>query len=159
MYQINKIQHIKKQWLISFILYSLLCYLPSLIFSHNFFIDLSYHFGFIVGSHPQLSWDNLQIVGIKISLFCLVSWLVYFFTYKTGGIKLLSVIWLSGLVMYMIQIYYVTTFFIANNLPLSSYDVSWNWFVSLQEVANIFYIYSSYKLFCVNKYLLYKDNE
>ena len=153
MYQIHQIQHIKKQWLISFIAYSLLCYLPSLIFSHYFDIDLSYHFAFTLGSHLQ-SWDNLQILGIKISLFCLVSWLVYFFSYKTGGIKLLSVIWFSACVMYMIQIYYVTSFFIANNLPLSSYDVSLNWFVSLQEVANIFYIYSSYKLFCVNKYLV-----
>ena len=157
MSQTNQIQNVKKQWLISFFAYSLLCYLPKLIFSHNFFIDLSYHFGFILGLHQE-PW-NLQIIGIKIILFCLFSWLVYFFTYKTGGIKLLSVIWLSGFVMYIFQIYYVTNYFIANNLPLSSYDVSWNWFVSLQEISNVFYIYNSYKLFCVNKYLLYKDKE
>lgn len=151
-YTIEKIQKIKKQWLISFVLYSVFSYLPTSISSDDLMINLTdkIGFGFNVNFY---SWNHQSFLGAKIALFCLVSWLVYFFAYKTGGIKLLSTIWVGTCCILALQLYS------AIYLWMQSGNLFLGFHLEGKELLDAFYIISSYKLYGVNKFLLYTSTK
>ncbi|MBV8661116.1 MAG: hypothetical protein JO129_03155 [Candidatus Dependentiae bacterium] len=162
MYTEKQIESVRKQWFFSFIIYSCLSYLPTLIMSSSLIIGIIPCFDLSLKDINMQTWSFEQIIMSKLLLFVLVTWLTYFFAYKTKGIKLLSCIWfIGGLIFVVLQFYTIAWLFkFATYSGIYSCEFAFDTgFIGLQSLINMYYIYYSYQLFRVNKFLLYKDDK
>lgn len=162
MYTKQQIESARKQWLISFLMDSFLVYLPSLIMSSDLTLRIIPGFDLSISGINIESLSFYHIITAKLLFFCVMTWLVYFFAYKTRGIKLLSCIWFFGGLIFAILQFYSATWLLqcAANSGVYSFHVSFETgLFGLQSLMDAYYIYCSYQLFCVNKYLLYKDDD
>jgi len=162
MYTEKHIELVKKQWLFAFLVYSFLGYLPTLMMNPKLVIGVIPCFDLSLAMDIH-AWAFEQVIIVKLLLFFLVTWLVYFFAYKTGGIKLLSCIWFIGGLIFALFQFYGTISWLFQTIAhsgLYSYEFAFDTgFISFRTLIDVFYIYFSYQLFCVNKFLLYKDDK
>lgn len=162
MYTEQQIKVIRKQWLLSFIAYSFFNYLFSAIMNPRLMIGIIPCFELSLIDINMHDWSFEKIIITKLLLFALITWLTYFFTYKTKGIKLLSCMWFLGGLILLYRCYLIMSGFFEVTTHSGIYSCKFAFdtgFISINSMIDAVYIYFSYQLFCVNKFLLYKDDK
>ena len=162
MYTEKQIEAVRKHWLVSFIGYSVFNYLLTLMMSSSLLIRIIPGYDLSLKDVSMRAWAFEQVIIAKLLLFFLITWLIYFFAYKTKGIKLLSFIWFIGGFIFLYRLYLVSSclFEVMVHSQVYSYNFEFETgFLTIHSLIDAVYIYFSYQLFCVNKFLLYKDDK